>query len=127
MFCRNCGKEVQQGAVICTNCGFKPEQGNLFCQNCGVSTSPGQEICISCGFRLLKFQSAYKKSKIAASLLGIFLGWLGIHKFYLGYNTQGLIMLLVSVLSCFILSFLTVIIGFIEGIIYLTKTDEEYV
>lgn len=126
MFCRNCGKEVKEGAVVCTSCGFKPVDGNLYCQNCGASTKPEQEICISCGFKLLKSTGAYTKSKVAAGLLAIFLGALGIHKFYLGYNTQGLILLLVTVLSCFILSFITGIIGIVEGIIYLTKTDEEF-
>lgn len=126
MFCRNCGKEVQQGAIVCINCGYKIEQGNLYCQNCGAQTKPGQEICVSCGFKLEKFQGNYKKNKIAAGLLGIFLGAFGIHKFYLGYNTQGLILLLVTILTCFFGSFITGIIGIIEGIIYLTKTDEEF-
>lgn len=126
MFCRNCGKEVQAGAVICTSCGFKPSEGKLFCQNCGAQTKPEQEICISCGYKLLKTQTTYTKSKVAAGLLGIFLGCLGIHKFYLGYNTQGLILLLVTILSCFFLSIVTGIIGLVEGIIYLTKTDEEF-
>lgn len=126
MFCRNCGKEVQAGAVVCTNCGFNPLNSTNFCQNCGAETKLEQEICISCGFKLEKPKSGYKVNKIAAGLLAIFLGAFGIHKFYLGYNTQGLILLLVSVLSCFLLSFVTWIIGLIEGIIYLTKTDEEF-
>lgn len=126
MFCRNCGKEVQAGAVVCTSCGFKPMDGNLYCQNCGAATKADQEICISCGFKLSKPQSTYTKSKIAAGLLGIFLGALGIHKFYLGYNTQGLILLLVTVLTCGFGGFITGIIGIVEGIIYLTKTDEEF-
>jgi TM2 domain-containing membrane protein YozV len=55
------------------------------------------------------------------------MGALGIHKFILGYTGAGLIMLLVTVLSCFMLSPLMHIIGLIEGIIYLTKSDEEFV
>jgi TM2 domain-containing membrane protein YozV len=66
------------------------------------------------------------KSKVAAGLLAIFLGWAGIHKFYLGYSTAGVIMVLVSVLSCCVLSPVMSIIGLIEGIIYLTKTDAEF-
>ncbi len=126
MFCRNCGKEVKEGAIVCTSCGFKPLNGNLYCQNCGAQTRLDQEICISCGFKLLKSQVSYQKSKIAAGLLGIFLGAFGIHKFYLGYNTQGLILLLVTVLTCGFGGFITGIIGLVEGIIYLTKTDEEF-
>ena len=67
------------------------------------------------------------EKKIAAGVLGILLGCFGVHKFYLGYTKQGLIMLLVTVLSFFIFAFVMGIIGLIEGIIYLTKTDEDFV
>jgi len=61
------------------------------------------------------------EKKIVAGILGILLGGLGIHKFYLGYTKQGIIQL--------ILGFLCIgsIIGLIEGIIYLTKSDEAFV
>lgn len=65
--------------------------------------------------------------KIAAGICGILLGAFGIHKFILGYNTQGIIMLLASLLTCGIGATVTSIIGLVEGIIYLTKTDEEFV
>jgi TM2 domain-containing membrane protein YozV len=70
------------------------------------------------------------KEKLPAGLLGIFLGSLGVHKFYLGYTKEGLIMLIVSVVGL-ILTFgiatgIMEIIGFIEGIIYLTKSDEDF-
>ena len=58
---------------------------------------------------------------------GIFLGGFGVHKFILGYTGSGLIMLLVSILSCGALYPLMHLIGLIEGIIYLTKTDDEFV
>lgn len=64
--------------------------------------------------------------KVAAGICGILLGALGIHKFVLGYNTEGLIMLLVSLLTCGLVAPVMGIIGLIEGIIYLTKTDEEF-
>jgi len=67
------------------------------------------------------------EKKVVAGILAILLGWLGIHKFYLGYKTEGIIMVLVSVLSCFILAGIMSIIGIIEGILYLTKSDEEFV
>ena len=70
--------------------------------------------------------SEYASKKIAAGICGILIGWLGIHKFILGMNTPGIIMILVTVLSCFMLSPVMSIIGLIEGIIYLTKTDEEF-
>jgi TM2 domain-containing membrane protein YozV len=62
--------------------------------------------------------------KLAAGLLGIFMGQLGIHKFVLGYTTSGVIMLVVS-LTC-IGAPIMHIIGLIEGIMYLTKSDEEF-
>ncbi len=64
--------------------------------------------------------------KVAAGICGILLGALGIHKFILGYSSEGLIMLLVSVLSCGFLSPIMGIIGLIEGIMYLTKSDAEF-
>lgn len=65
--------------------------------------------------------------KIAAGILGILLGPLGIHKFILGYTKEGLIMLLVSVLTFGLLAWVMWVIGLIEGIVYLTKSDEEFV
>lgn len=64
--------------------------------------------------------------KIAAGICGILLGALGIHKFILGYTTEGLIMLLVTLLTCGVGGTVMSIIGLIEGIIYLTKTDDEF-
>lgn len=68
--------------------------------------------------------------KLAAGLVGIFLGAFGIHKFLLGYTTAGVIMLVVSVaggvVTCGIASFVMGVIGLVEGIIYLTKTPEEF-
>lgn len=66
-------------------------------------------------------------NKIAAGVCGILLGGFGIHKFILGYTGAGVIMLLASLLSCGVLYTVTHIIGLIEGIIYLTKTDDEFV
>jgi len=65
--------------------------------------------------------------KIVAGILGILLGSLGIHKFYLGYTTAGIIMILITVLTCGLGGAVMGLIGLIEGIIYLTKTDEEFV
>ena len=64
--------------------------------------------------------------KLAAGLLAIFLGSLGIHKFVLGYTKPGLIMLLVTVLTCGFGASVMGIIGVIEGVIYLTKSTEEF-
>jgi TM2 domain-containing membrane protein YozV len=66
-------------------------------------------------------------NKIPAGVCGILLGSLGIHKFILGYTGAGLVMLLVTILTCGIAGVVTHIIGLIEGIIYLCKSDEEFV
>jgi TM2 domain-containing membrane protein YozV len=66
------------------------------------------------------------EQKLVAGLLGILLNGLGVHKFYLGYQKEGLIMLLVSVLTCGIGAIVMSPIGLIEGILYLTKSDEEF-
>jgi TM2 domain-containing membrane protein YozV len=73
------------------------------------------------------------KSKIAAGLLAIFLGGLGIHKFYLGYTGPGLVYLLTNtvgwIVTIFMLGLPNIalwIIALVEGIIYLTKSDEEF-
>ena len=68
-----------------------------------------------------------ESKRVLAGILGIILGSLGIHKFILGYTTQGIIMLAITVVTCGIGGALTSLIGLIEGIIYLTKSDEEFV
>jgi TM2 domain-containing membrane protein YozV len=66
-------------------------------------------------------------NKLAAGICGILLGGFGVHKFVLGYVGTGMIMLLVSILSCGLLYWLMHLIGLIEGIVYLAKSDEEFV
>ena len=61
--------------------------------------------------------------KLAAGLLAILLGPFAIHKFFLGYTTVGIIWLVISLCTC---GTVTGLLGLIEGIIYLTKSDEEF-
>lgn len=63
-----------------------------------------------------------ENKKILAGVLAIVLGGLGVHKFILGYTQEGIIQLILGVVTCGIGG----IIGLVEGIIYLTKTDEEF-
>ena len=70
-----------------------------------------------------------RKSKIAAGLFAIFLGGLGIHKFYLGYTVPGVILLLSTFLGWLLFFIPNIVIGIIvviEGIIYLTRSDEDF-
>jgi TM2 domain-containing membrane protein YozV len=66
-------------------------------------------------------------NKIVAGVFGILLGGLGIHKFILGYTGAGIIMLLITILSCGTLGVFVHVIGLIEGIIYLCKSDDDFV
>lgn len=128
MYCTNCGKEVDAKAAVCTSCGFRPRQERKFCYNCGESVQANQAVCIHCGVAL--GAAAGGKSKTVAGLLAIFLGGLGIHKFYLGYNKEGLILLLVtvfgSIITVGVVGFIIATLTLIEGIIYLTKSDDEF-
>lgn len=63
-----------------------------------------------------------ENKKVLAGILAILLGGFGVHKFILGYTQEGIIQLVITVVTCGIGS----IIGLIEGIIYLTKSDEEF-
>ncbi|HEY7326807.1 MAG TPA: TM2 domain-containing protein [Gemmataceae bacterium] len=73
---------------------------------------------------------AFAGKKIAAGICGILLGSLGIHKFILGLTTPAVIMLVVTlvggIVTCGTASGVMHIIGIIEGILYLTKSDEEF-
>jgi len=60
--------------------------------------------------------------KLVAGLLGILLGGFGVHKFYLGMTTPGIIQLVITLVTCGFGS----IVGLIEGIIYLTKSDADF-
>jgi len=71
-------------------------------------------------------QQQQENKKLVAGILAIIVGSLGIHKFILGYQKEGVIMLLITILTCGIGGAVTSIIGLIEGIIYLTKTDDEF-
>jgi TM2 domain-containing membrane protein YozV len=71
-------------------------------------------------------QPVQENKKLIAGILGILLGTFGVHKFVLGYQKEGMIMLFVTILTCGIGGGVMGIIGLIEGIIYLTKTDEEF-
>lgn len=67
--------------------------------------------------------------KIPAAILAFFLGVFGAHKFFLGYNKQGIIMLLTFIFGFILLGIPSMIIGviaFVEFIIYLIKSDDEF-
>jgi TM2 domain-containing membrane protein YozV len=136
--------------VFCTKCGFQNDEYTQTCLSCQAPLPAigGQQTAYQAqtdyqqpfGYQPIQppaplygqpqnqdWQAAGADKKIVAGILGIVLGGLGIHKFILGYQKEGLIMLLVSVLSCFTLAGVMHVIGIVEGIMYLTKSDEEFV
>lgn len=122
MYCRHCGKVVTEVADFCTSCGVSVKKGGSFCRSCGAEVSPEADVCVKCGEKV-RNTTQEPKSKVVAGLLGIFLGVFGIHRFYLGYTTIGLVQLLLSLLggifTCGIASAVVSIWGFIEGILIL--------
>ncbi len=120
MYCKNCGNQMDPNAAICVKCGCTKGTGASYCQNCGQPTVPGAAVCTSCGSSLATV-NANSKSKLAAGLLGIFLGGLGVHNFYLGNTGKAVAQLLIGVLgSCIAIGpAVSGIWGLIEGIMIL--------
>lgn len=137
--CPECKNTVSDKAVSCPKCGcpINNRQPDPFvCLECKGSIPANEETCPHCGLfnsqkyaneqepvQKIVFRSSVAqqggKNKLTAALLAIFLGGLGIHKFYLGKGFQGIIYLLL----CW--TFIPVIIGFIEGI-YLLMSDYSF-
>lgn len=131
MFCKNCGNEIKS-EKFCPACGTKVEEEKkeqetvvqevtesndtspitvVGSSNSNNNTSNSTQSQVSGGYS--------EKSKIAAGLLGIFLGMFGVHNFYLGYIGKAVAQLLISVLSCGILAIVSEIWGLVEGIMIL--------
>lgn len=102
--CRNCGlKYIADDAVMCVRCQAPKGAGNQFCPYCGTQAAPEQKVCRNCGVDMERYGALTGgKSKVAAGLLGIFLGCYGIHNFYLGYKKKGFIQLGIVVLAFFL-------------------------
>ncbi len=96
-YCRNCGAPLYNNAVACTKCGAAKNAGNNFCGNCGAKTNPAAAICTNCGASLNNAKvnadvgPVSPKSRLIALLLCIFLGGIGVHKFYLGKVGMGVL------------------------------------
>jgi TM2 domain-containing membrane protein YozV len=152
MFCTRCGANNLDTDRFCRSCSSPlmkpggassgPAQQNYTYSASGVSQQqPQQENLPYPGYQGYSHQPGYQSNamaaqnwralgadkKLAAGILGILLGGLGIHKFVLGYKTEGLIMLLGTILTCGIASMVFAPIGLVEGILYLVKSDEEFV
>ena len=93
-----------------------------FCISCGTQMDDSQQFCPSCGAQQNAAGGTVTpsgnggKSKMAAGLLGLFLGAWGVHNFYLGNTGRGVAQIIVTIVTCGIGG----IWGFIEGILILT-------
>jgi TM2 domain-containing membrane protein YozV len=97
----------------------------MLCSQCGTELREQVPACPRCGHRSADAGAAADKRR-TAGICGILLGELGVHKFVLGCRREGWIMLLVTVLTFGYGALIMWPIGLIEGIIYLTKSDEEF-
>ena len=91
-----------------------------YCRDCGSVIRSRAEICPKCGVRQQMQTGVATRSRTSAAIFAFFLGGLGIHKFYLGQSGAGIVYLL------FCWTFIPAIIGFIEGIVYLTMSDAAF-
>ena len=113
-YCTKCGAINDEMAQYCTNC-----QAALT-QVAGGGGYPVQPVPPGA---MTDWKALGADKKIVAGILGILVGSLGIHKFILGYTNEGIIQIVISIFTCGVGG----IIGLIEGIIYLTKSDEDFV
>ena len=113
----------------CTKCGAINDDTAQACITCQSPLSPVggyqpmQSVNQGASGAMTDWKALGADKKIAAGLCGILLGWAGIHKFILGYTNEGIIQLVIGLVTCGAGG----IIGLVEGIIYLTKSDEEFV
>lgn len=100
-----------------------PGPDEQYCRSCGAIIKREAEICPECGVRNRPppgRAGGGSPDRVTAGVLAILLGWVGAHKFYLGETGLGLLYL------CFFWTGIPALVGLIEGLLYLTKTDEEF-
>ena len=140
-FCPNCGANVPDGAAQCQQCGAQMNVAQQPQQNTVPQGNPYQQQVPPQGqYQQMPPQGGYQmppqgqyqpvpgqvppgyepKSKLAAGLLGIFLGGFGVHNFYLGYTGKAVAQLLITLLTCGFGAFVSGVWGLIEGIMLLT-------
>lgn len=117
-FCTSCGSQVEDSYVNCPNCGAGLGQAQQPQQpmNGQQQVNNGQPMYNQAPYGQQQYVDPNQKSKMAAGLLGIFLGGWGIHNFYLGNTSKGVTQIIVTIVTCGIGS----LWGLIEGIMILT-------
>ncbi len=130
MYCMHCGKQVDINSTFCPECGQRLKEEKKHCQNCGGIIEEGMLHCPYCGFSIKpQYQKPFSsKSKMAAGLLAIFLGTLGIHNFYLGNTSKGVLQIALTFggfLTCGLTSISCGIWALVEGIMILSGSINE--
>ena len=124
MHCIHCGQSISENDVFCSYCGTRIQPEAYYCANCGKEILHENAVCLHCGYHNEANHRTYKvKSKIVAGVLGIVFGGWGIHNFYLGYSSKGIIQLMCTFLGIWtfgISSTISVLWGLVEGIMILT-------
>ena len=120
MYCRNCGKEVNENAAACLSCGAAPKSGKDFCPNCGAKTNENQIICTACGVGLTNSKDTQNGEGKSKTLIGIlacipFVTNFGIHYYLFGAKNKFVTNLVLFIISSFLIFFAGV--GFIGYIV----------
>ena len=119
MYCRNCGRKVEDDRELCTECEANLKTETVNTQNNVVV----EEVVNNNENTTQTTNTKESKSKVAAGLFGIFLGCFGVHNFYLGFTGKAVAQLLITVLSCGFLSGISGLWGLIEGILILAGSQ----
>ena len=121
-FCTKCGSKLELNDTVCPNCGAlikdRVVKEEVVAEKVDDTKSEGNTYSNS-NTTTNNTYNPQAKNKVVAGLLGIFLGGFGVHNFYLGYTGKAVAQLLITVLSCGVLSFVSALWGLIEGIMIL--------
>ena len=113
MACKQCGKPTPEGQELCDEC-----------MNANVEATTEETVAegtvVNETANNQTTNTSTQKSKMAAGLLGIFLGGFGVHNFYLGYTGKAIAQLLITLLTCGFGAIVSEIWGLIEGIMILS-------
>ena len=128
--CINCGEEIAEDADVCPECGVSQSTSlesahgqrsadEKYCVSCGALINKQAEFCPECGVDQPSSGSS-DSDQVAAGILAILLGGLGVHKFYQGNMKLGVLYL------CLFWTAIPALLGLVEGILMLVADEEEY-